>query len=120
MWSVEVEARWRELSDEVITGMAEWRVQHPRATLSEIEAALDERLASGRARMLQDVALASAAADLSAVDAGERPCCPECGHALEAHGQGERTLRTTYERPVTLRRSYARCPACGVGLFPPG
>ena len=52
MWSVEVEARRRELSEEVITGMAEWRGQHPRATLSEIEAALDERLARVRARML--------------------------------------------------------------------
>jgi predicted RNA-binding Zn-ribbon protein involved in translation (DUF1610 family) len=120
MWSDEVEARWRELSEEVITGMAEWRVQHPRATLREIEAALDERLASVRARMLQDTALASAAADLSVVPAEERPCCPDCGHALEARGQEERTLRTTYDRAVTLRRSYARCPACGAGVFPPG
>lgn len=120
MWSTEMEARWRELSEEVFTGMAEWRVQHPRATFSAIEAALDERLATVRARMLQDVALASAAANLTSTGAAERPRCPECGHVLEAHGQEERTLRTTYERPVTLRRSYARCPACGVGLFPPG
>jgi DNA-directed RNA polymerase subunit RPC12/RpoP len=120
MWTGEMEARWRALSEEVFTGMAEWRVQHPRATFSEIEAALDERLATVRARMLQDVALASAATDLSTQTVQERPRCPDCGHALEAHGQEERTLRTTYERPVTLRRSYARCPACGVGLFPPG
>lgn len=120
MWSAEVEARWRELSEEVITGMAAWRVQHPRATLSQIEAALDERLASVRARMLQDVALASAATDLSAQAADARGRCPACGHILEARGQEERTLRTTYDRPVTLRRSYAHCPACGVGLFPPG
>jgi len=120
MWSDEVEARWRELSEEVITGMAEWRGQHPRATLSEIEVALDERLAHVRARMLQDTALASAATDLSVVPAEERPCCPDCGHVLDARGQEERTLRTTYDRPVTLRRSYAHCPACGAGLFPPG
>lgn len=120
MWSADVEARWRELSEEVITGMAEWRGQHPRATLREIEAALDERLARVRARMLQDTALASAATDVSQLPEEERPRCPECGHALEARGQEERTLRTTYERPVTLRRSYAQCPACGAGLFPPG
>jgi hypothetical protein len=120
MWATAMEARWRELSEEVFTGMAEWRVQHPRARFSEIEAALDERLATVRARMLQDVALASAATDLTTTGAEERPRCAECGHVLEAHGQEERTLRTTYERPVTLRRSYARCPACGVGLFPPG
>src|SRR5947208_4786441 len=104
MWSADVEARWRELSEEVITGMAEWRGQHPRATLSEIEAALDERLARVRARMLQDTARARAATDLSAVPAVERPCCPDCGQVLEARGQEERTRRTTYERPVTWRR----------------
>ena len=81
MWAGEMEARWQGLSEAVFTGMAEWRVQHPRATFSEIEAALDERLAVVRARMLQDVALASAAADLTATAAAERPCCPECGHA---------------------------------------
>ena len=120
MWSADVEARWRELSEEVITGMAEWRGQHPRATLNEIEAALDERLARVRARMLQDTALASAATDVSQLPEEERPRCPECGHTLEARGQEARTLRTTYDRPVTLRRSYAHCPACEAGLFPPG
>src|SRR5437667_9842520 len=120
MWSADVEARWRELSEEVITGMAEWRGQHPRATLTEIEAALDERLAHVRARMLQDTALASAATDVSQLPEEERPRCPECGHTLEARGQEGRTLRPTYDRPVTLRRSYARCPACGAGLYPPG
>ena len=95
MWTGAMEARWRELSEDVFTGMAEWRVQHPRATFSAIEAALDERLATVRARMLQDVALASAATDLNTQPAEERPCCPECGHghAWEAHGQEERTLR---------------------------
>src|SRR2546426_856349 len=29
MWSADVEARWRELSEEVITGMAEWRGGDP-------------------------------------------------------------------------------------------
>jgi ribosomal protein S27AE len=120
MWSADVEARWRELSEDVITGMAEWRGQHPRATLREIETALDERLARVRARMLQDTALASAATDVSQLPEEERPRCPECGHTLEARGPEERTVRTTYDRPVTLRRSYASCPACGAGLFPPG
>jgi hypothetical protein len=44
---------WRELSDEVISGMKEWRLQHPRATFREIEAAVDERLARLRAKMLE-------------------------------------------------------------------
>ncbi len=65
MWSDPLEASWRELMEEVMTGMKEWRLAHPKATFKEIEAALDERLAKVRARMLQDAALASAATRLS-------------------------------------------------------
>jgi hypothetical protein len=105
--SADVEARWRELerSEEVITGMAEWRAQHPRATWKESAAALDERLAQVRARMLHDTVLASAATDVRQLPVDERPRCPECGPALEARGQEERTVRPPYERAVTLRRS---------------
>jgi hypothetical protein len=101
-----VAARWRERSEGVITGLAEWRAQHPRATLQESEAALDERLAPVRARLRlrQDTALASAATDVSQLPADERPRCPECGHTLEARGPEERSVRTPYERAVTLRR----------------
>ena len=53
---------WRVLSDEVLTGVRDWRTAHPRATFAEIEAAVEERLSGLRAQLLQDVALASAAA----------------------------------------------------------
>ena len=81
MWTEEMEARWQQLAEEVMTGMKEWRFAHPKATFKEIEAALDERLAKVRARMLQDVALASAVADLK--DRGWKAAsCPKCGHSL--------------------------------------
>jgi hypothetical protein len=38
------DAKWHELAEEVMSGMKEWRLKHPRATLCEIESALDERL----------------------------------------------------------------------------
>lgn len=119
MWSDEIERRWRELSEEVIIGMKDWRIAHPTATFNEIEAALDERLAKVRARMLQDAALATKAADLTMVKPEERPRCPKCGQALEPHGKDMRSLTTSHQRTITLDRSYARCPACKVGLFPP-
>jgi len=119
MWSDETEAHWQDEVDAVVTGMKEWRLQHPRASLREIEAALDERLAKMRARMLRDLALASAAAHVSAAPEAQRPPCPTCGGPLEARGEEERTLTTTYNQPILLRRSYATCPACGAGLFPP-
>ena len=119
MWNQETEGQWQHEVDLVMTGMKEWRQQHPRASLREIEAALDERLAKMRARMLQDLALASAAAQVSAAPEAERPRCPTCGGPLEARGEEERTLTTNYNQPLRLRRSYATCPACGAGLFPP-
>ena len=85
---------WRALSEEVLTGMKEWRFQHPRATLSEIEAALDERLARLRARMLEDAALASAAADWDVARGETPPVCPQCGASLQARGGHPRQLQT--------------------------
>jgi predicted RNA-binding Zn-ribbon protein involved in translation (DUF1610 family) len=114
------DSRWEELSQEVMTGMKEWRVEHPRATLSEIEQALDERLGRMRARMLEDLALASAAADLSAETAQPRAVCPDCGSALESRGQKRRQLKTHSDQPLVLWRSYGVCPTCQVGFFPPG
>ena len=79
------DAQWHELAEDVLTGMKEWRLQHPRATFREIEKALDEQLGKVRARMLQDLVLASAAADLRAAQEQERPVCPNCGTKLESN-----------------------------------
>jgi RNA polymerase-binding transcription factor DksA len=114
------DARWQELAEEVLTGMKEWRLQHPKAKLSEIEQALDERLAKVRTRLLQDLALASAAADIQAAHDDERPVCPECGKVLESRGQHKRLLTTHHNQVLKLERSYGVCPACGAGFFPPG
>lgn len=115
-----MDGRWAGEAEAVLTGFKEWRLAHPRATLTEIEAALDARLAVMRARLLEDAALASAAADLSALPPGARPRCPDCGAAMALRGPEARHLTTTHEQPVTLRRHYAACAACGVALFPPG
>ena len=120
MWSKEIDARWQEEAEEVMTGVRDWRVQHPHATFREIEAAVDERLAKMRARMLRDAAMASAAAHLGSATSEERPTCPRCGHVLGARGEEERTLTTSHNQAIRLKRSYAVCPACDAGLFPPG
>jgi ribosomal protein S27AE len=100
--------------------MADWRAAHPKATFNEIETALDERLNQVRARMLADLALASAAADLQAASRAERPRCATCGAVLQARGQSERGVVTQGGAEVRLVRSYATCPRCGDGSFPPG
>jgi ribosomal protein S27AE len=114
------DAQWDELAEEVMSGMKEWRLQHAKATLREIEQALDERLGKMRARMLQDAALASAAADIQAAAEEERPVCSECGAVLVGRGSGIRRLTTQHEQTLDLERSYGVCPQCGAGVFPPG
>jgi hypothetical protein len=115
----ELESRWQPSSRQVSRTMQEWRRQHPRATFQEIESALDAQLAKLRAEMLRDLALTSPNADLTQTPADERPTCPQCGAPLEAHGPHTRTLQTEHDQAIELTRSYATCPHCGAGLFPP-
>jgi ribosomal protein S27AE len=116
----ELEARWQPLNQEIMQAMKEWRRQHPRATLKEIESVLDVQLARLRAQMLRDMALTSPRADLPTMATSERPTCPRCGTLLAAQGSQTRTLVTEYDQTIELLRSYATCPQCGAGLFPPG
>jgi hypothetical protein len=112
----EFDQAWQAMSNEILTGMKEWRLQHPRATLNEIEAALDERLTRLRARMLEDVALASAATEWE-----EGGKCPECGRKARARGGSpRRRLLTRGGHEIELKRQRGECPACGAGFFPLG
>jgi hypothetical protein len=50
------EKRWEELSEEVLSGMKEWRHAHPTATFRESEDAVHERMSRLEAQLLQDTA----------------------------------------------------------------
>jgi ribosomal protein S27AE len=113
-------AGWRAEAEAVMAGLEDWRTAHPTATFAQIETALDERLAGLRARLLEDLALASRAADVAAAPVGERPRCPRCGAELAPRGRHARAVLTQRGKAVRLRRDYAVCPSCGTGLFPPG
>lgn len=115
----EMDRTWQALSEEVLTGMKEWRLAHPKATFREIEQAVEERVNRLKARMLQDAALASAASDWTLDTGPQRPVCPECGTRLHARGVHARKLHAPGGQDITLSRTYGTCPTCGVGLFPP-
>jgi ribosomal protein L34E len=119
MEPVSPEPTWEELSAEILSGMREWRLSHPKATLSEIEAALDQRWYRLRARMLRDVALQSKAANWQESSAAERPTCRVCGTPLSLRGKRKRQLKTYGGQELNLHRSYGLCPTCKKGLFPP-
>jgi hypothetical protein len=107
------------MTEDITTGMYEWRLQHPKATLREIETELDTRLARARARMLEDLALQSTAASWQNAARLQTPACPACNTPLDERGTHPRTLLTHGGQELTLERSYAVCRSCGSGLFPP-
>jgi YgiT-type zinc finger domain-containing protein len=115
MKSDQMRKSWSGLSEEILSGMAEWREQHPKATFRQIEAEVDQRLSVLRARMLADAAVLSGQTEWE----GEA-VCPECGAALKRDGKKKRTLETRGGQQVELEREYGVCPQCGAGIFPPG
>src|SRR5229473_7146720 len=112
---------WHAASQSVAREMAEWRRAHPKATLTEIEAAVFEAMQKLQTRALEQVVHASTAADVAAQPLEERPMCPACNARLEPRGRQRRSIRPARQRmPLELNRSYAVCAECGAGLFPPG
>lgn len=101
-------------------GMEEWRHQHPKAPLQEIEEAVDERQAQVRAGVLEEVIQRSPQAHGGQQEQSERPTCEPCGQGLQRRGTQRRTWQTSGGQEITIERESGTCPACGHGLFPPG
>jgi YgiT-type zinc finger domain-containing protein len=114
----EMRKGWHVMSEEMISGMAEWRQGHPKATFREIEAEVDQRLSVLRARMLSDAAIQSAQAEWE--EGSRAAVCPHCGAGLVKKGKKKRKLQTRGGQEVELEREYGFCPQCGQGIFPPG
>jgi YgiT-type zinc finger domain-containing protein len=114
----EMQANWSGLSAQILEGIAEWRTQHPKATMREIEEEIENRLSALRAKMISDTAMASAQAEWESGASGV--VCPNCGEELEKKGKKKRKLATQGGREVELIREYGVCPKCGQGIFPPG
>jgi hypothetical protein len=114
----EMEKKWRFDSEEIISGMAEWREQHPRATMKEIEAEADQRLAELRVRMITDAALASKSVEWEKGEQAGK--CPVCGQELEKKGKKKRGMQTRGGKEIELEREYGQCPRCEAKVFPPG
>jgi DNA-directed RNA polymerase subunit RPC12/RpoP len=113
----QVQAGWSGLSEEIMEAVAQWRAEHPKATMREIEGEIDQRLSVLRAKMISDTANASASAEWAAADG---VVCPDCGAKLVKKGKKKRVLLTRDGRKIELVRDYGVCVACGQGIFPPG
>jgi RNase P subunit RPR2 len=113
----ELQQNWKEQGEEALAAVAQWRVAHPKATLAQIEQAVDEQMNRLRAQLIEQAAQASAAAN-SEVSQGL--VCEQCGQALQARGRARRRWQTQGGQQVEVERTYVTCPQCGGGFFPPG
>ena len=116
----EQKKKWRDLQDKINATIAEWRQEHPEATLTEIEEVVDSQLANVRARMVEDLAQDGRTADLKRLAREERPPCPRCGQPVAANGKGRRKLKTFRGQVIELERDQAYCTHCEVTFFPSG
>ena len=72
------EGHWRELSEQILTDIKEWRRSHPQATFREIEDEVHTRMSRLEAQLIQDTAQESKSREWSGTSKQERPRCPVC------------------------------------------
>jgi len=113
----DLQKRWEEEGQDMFAAVAQWRAAHPKATLAEIEQAIDEHMNRLRARMIEQAAQASAAANH---DGSQGLVCEQCGQPLQARGRAKRRWQTHGGQEVEVERTYVTCPQCGGGFFPSG
>ena len=112
--------QWRDSFDKASEEVSQWRQTHRRARLSDIENAVDDRLAKVRAEMIEALIAESELTDLTAVEPDKRPTCSQCGQSLVSNGRQTRKLITNHEQVIEVERSKGYCRACGTSSFPPG
>ena len=101
-----------DLLREVRRTLDQWHATHPDATFLEMEDAVEAQLHRLRASLLAE--------QTERTFAPEHPTCQACGTRMEPRTQGDRRVVLGGDHTVDLHRSYAVCPTCGSGFFPPG
>ena len=102
---------------DVRAALRQWSVGHARASLNELEDAVDTELAQVRAQLLAELTTRASAT----LDTTGWPRCATCGGALQHRGTHRRRIVVGKQAvPLELERSYGECPTCKVGIFPPG
>jgi hypothetical protein len=120
-WKVtmsEQQDKWRDLQDKINAAIEEWRREHPEATLTEIEEAVDSRMAGMRTQMVEDLAQRGRTGRIKELPEEERPKCPRCGQPAAANGKGRRKLKTFHGQTIELERDQAYCIHCEMTFFP--
>jgi len=106
---------WREvLADEGVAFAA------PKATLCEIEAALDARLGQDAGADAARCGVSQYGDGYPSAQGAEQPRCAACGSVLVERAVTERQLLTQHSQVLALVRITASVPVVGQAFFPPG
>jgi RNase P subunit RPR2 len=110
---------FKELSDHILAEMNAWNASHPQATFLQIEEKARELVSQLEAHLIQASALEREREDWSQSEPSQRPRCPDCQMPLLSRGKRVRHVQGPAGRDIELQRTYATCPQCGTGFFPP-
>lgn len=109
----ETENPQQAMEDTVSRRLMQWRREHPRATLTEIEEAVEAELAQLRQDLVAEMVQET-------VEDQNVPDCPQCGQGMVKNGRRQRKLKGKEGETIHLDRQQWRCLTCGATLFPPG
>ena len=91
-----------------------WYQANPEATFDEMEEELGQQRRAVLGNFLElNLRQGSLGAE------AEAPCCPKCRKSMDFKGYPSKTVHGL-EVDAQIPRAYYYCPACKVGIFPPG
>lgn len=107
------EQQWRALSEEILSGMKEWRQAYPNATFREREEAAHERVSRLEAHLVQETVRADERNDWVQGPVDQRPTCPNCGVPLVSRGKRQQVLQSQGGQRINVQRTYGTCLQLG-------
>ena len=107
---------WHDRFEEVEAKIRAWQQTKPRATLTEIEEAVEEELARLQRQLVEGLAGEMESKETE----GKEYRCPACQTLMHRNGKKKRRIRSKEDQVIELNREQVRCPECGMTLFPPG
>lgn len=101
-------------SEDLADKVRQWRHDHPKATLTEIEDTIDQAWAQLRQKIVAELIEETAPQAETVIH------YPECKATMVKNGKKKRKLVIKGGEEVSIERQQMRCLACGTTLFPPG
>ncbi len=92
--------------------MAQWQQANPKATLTEIEMAIETELAQLRKQLVEEMV------EKKAATVTEKPDCLQCGGKMVKNGRRQRKLKEKERQTIELNRQQWRCLPGETSLFP--